>query len=221
MSILVVAETNPLGILQPFMTADDKPTTTTDMIAADTSDEALVALVLTEAEYYGHIIERYEAKLARYIKRLGVRTKEDCEDVLQDVFIKAYRNLNNFDQALSFSSWIYRIAHNESISWYRKRSVRPEGHGVADAETILMFTESTLLDQEAMLQQSYDAQAVQKAVAELPDRYRSVIILRFFEHKEYEEISDIMQIPVGTVGTLIHRAKAKLQSLLAAKEATP
>ena len=60
--------------------------------------------------------------------RLGIRNAEDREDTLQDIFIKIYKNLNGFDTNLSFSSWVYRIAHNEAISAYRKKNVRPEGH---------------------------------------------------------------------------------------------
>src|SRR5690606_8168284 len=92
------------------------------------SDEMLVALSLEDKERFGELIERYESKLGRYIARLGIRTAEDRQDVLQEIFLKVYKNLNGFDPKLSFSSWIYRIAHNEAISWYRKQSVRPEGN---------------------------------------------------------------------------------------------
>lgn len=178
------------------------------------SDEAVVVSVLADADQYGILMERYEAKLDRYIRRLGVYTPEDREDVLQDIFIKAYRYLNSFDQSLQFSSWLYRIAHNEAISWYRKKKVRPEGHLVDDADTILAFTKAELSDAAEASTARINASEVQRALAELDEKYRTVIILRFFEHKEYEEISDILRIPVGTVGTLVHRGKVRLERLL-------
>src|SRR5690606_37040682 len=100
-------------------------------MAAETtspSDNEVVKLALRERALFGHIVERYQDKLSRYITRLGVRNPDDRDDVLQEVFIKVYRNLNDYDDRYSFSAWIYRIAHNETISWYRKRKIRPEGN---------------------------------------------------------------------------------------------
>ena len=178
------------------------------------SDEELVSLTLRERSYFGFLVERYEARLQRYIRRLGVRQYEDQQDVLQEIFIKAYRNLNGFDTALSFSSWIYRIAHNEAISWYRKHSVRPEGHLVADSEELLGFVADQFPSAERQFDQGLAAEAVRKALSQLDEKYREPLILRFFEHKEYDEISDILQIPVGSVGTLIHRGKKQLERVL-------
>lgn len=179
------------------------------------SDEALVLLARTEPEHFGSLVARYEAKLRRYIRRLGVRDEEDQHDVLQEIFIKAYRNLNGFDTALSFSSWVYRIAHNEAVSWYRKLRVRPEGHLVDDGDALIALVHDSA-DEPA--EERFDAglrkEEIGDALMLLDEKYRSILILRFFEHKEYEEISDILKIPIGTVGTLIHRAKARLRKIL-------
>jgi RNA polymerase sigma-70 factor, ECF subfamily len=181
------------------------------------SDEELVLETLRTPSSFGFLIERYEAKLRRYISRLGVRGHEDQQDVLQDIFIKTYRNLNGFDTSLSFSSWIYRIAHNESISWYRKQNIRPEGNLVADSDEILALIESKELSHEDKFDQKLDAKALTAAMAKLDMKYQEVLVLRFFEHKEYEEISDILKIPIGTVGTLITRGKKRLQDELKAE----
>lgn len=178
------------------------------------SDEEIVRLTLQNPNQYGVLMERYEAKLRRYIVRLGVRTIEDQEDVLQEIFIKAYRNLNSFDTSLSFSSWIYRIAHNEAISWYRKKNVRPEGHLVLDGDEILGFIASSQEGSDIKFDKNINAKEVNKALALIEEKYREPIILRFFEHKEYDEISDILQIPIGSVGTLLHRGKKQLAAVL-------
>ena len=178
------------------------------------SDSEAVQMTLKEPNQYGLLVERYEAKLKRYIARLGVRNPEDQLDVLQEIFIKAYRNLNSFDTTLSFSSWIYRIAHNEAISWYRKRNVRPEGHLVGDSEELFEFLGSKEESAEISFDKDINATEVARALTELDEKYREPIILRFFEHKEYDEISDILQIPIGSVGTLIHRGKKRLADVL-------
>jgi RNA polymerase sigma-70 factor (ECF subfamily) len=178
------------------------------------SDEKVVRLTLTQPNQYGVLMERYQPKLQRYINRLGVRVVEDQEDVLQEIFIKAYRNLHSFDTSLSFSSWMYRIAHNEAISWYRKKNVRPEGHLVFDGDEVLGFVASAQEGFETLFDKTINAKEVNAALAGLDEKYREPIVLRFFEHKEYDEISDILQIPIGSVGTLLHRGKKQLLSVI-------
>ena len=178
------------------------------------SDAEVVRMTLKDPNQYGLLVERYEAKLQRYIARLGVRVHDDQLDVLQEIFIKAYRNLNSFDTSLSFSSWIYRIAHNEAISFYRKKNVRPEGHLVADGDEVLSFISSSLDTADLKFDKTINAEEVNKALGLIDEKYREPLILRFFEHKEYDEISDILQIPIGSVGTLIHRGKKQLATVL-------
>jgi RNA polymerase sigma-70 factor (ECF subfamily) len=178
------------------------------------SDEEVVRMTLADKNHFGLLVDRYQAKLARYIARLGVRDAEDQNDVLQDIFLKTYRNLNGFDTSLRFSSWVYRIAHNEAISWYRKKNVRPEGHLIGDSEEMLSFLSTKEDSADVTFDQTINADVINEALAHIDDKYREVIILRFFEHKEYEEISDILKIPTGSVGTLLHRGKKQLAGAL-------
>ncbi len=178
------------------------------------SDEEIVRMTLKDPNQYGFLVERYEAKLKRYITRLGVRVPDDQLDVLQEIFIKAYRNLNSFDSSFSFSSWIYRIAHNEAVSWFRKKNVRPEGHLVGDGDELLSFLSAKDDSVDVDFDKGVNAEELTRALELIDDKYREPIILRFFEHKEYDEISDILQIPMGSVGTLLHRGKKQLASVL-------
>lgn len=178
------------------------------------SDEELVRQTLKDKNVFGALVDRYEAKLTRYITRLGVRDPDDQMDVLQEIFLKTYRNLNDFDTELKFSSWIYRIAHNEAISWYRKKNVRPEGHLIADSEEMLSFVMGQEEAADVTFDKTVNAAAVNAALLKIDEKYREVIILRFFEHMEYEEISDILKLPVGSVGTLLHRGKQRLAAVL-------
>ena len=188
------------------------------MLAPETvtelSDEEIVTRTLRERSNFGVIVNRFEEKLTRYIRRLGVHVHEDRQDLLQEIFIKVYKNLNGFDSSLSFSSWIYRIAHNETISWYRKHSVRPEGHLVQSSDDLFLFIPDSSASVEQLIDLKIDAEFLNQALLKLESKYRNPIILRFFEHKEYDEISDILKIPIGTVGTLISRGKKKLQTIL-------
>jgi len=180
------------------------------------SDEELVKLTLENQENFGYLINRYELKLGRYIRRISGLGKEDIEDLLQDVFIKAYQNLNNFDQNLKFSSWIYRIAHNEVISQWRKRKARPE-NVYWEVDNILEnitadFDISSDIDHD-LLRKSLD-----KIFNKMDIKYREVLILKFIEEKNYQEISDILKKPMGTVATLINRAKKQFKQILAESE---
>lgn len=178
------------------------------------SDEELVQKTLADKEFFGLLVDRYETKLLRYIARLGVRDPDDQLDVLQEIFLKTYRNLNGFDTSLQFSSWIYRIAHNEAVSWYRKKNVRPEGHLIADSEELISFISTKDDAADVLFDRSINAVVVNEGLQKIDKKYQDVIILRFFEHKEYDEISDILQIPVGSVGTLLHRGKKQLARVL-------
>jgi len=178
------------------------------------TDAQIVQQALLNKERFGVLMDRYEAPLARYIARLGIRNPDDQQDVLQDIFLKVYRNLNGFDQQLKFSSWIYRIAHNEAISSYRKKNVRPEGHLIADSEELLSFAAGNLDSAEMQFDQTLNADVIRSGLQALDPKYSQVLVLRYFEHKEYEEISDILQIPTGSVGTLIHRGKKQLARVI-------
>lgn len=185
------------------------------------SDKELVSRSLVERAFFGEIVERYEARLGRYIARLGVVDPDDRDDVLQNVFIKVYKNLNNFDQSLSFSAWIYRIAHNEAISWYRRRKARPEGYLAAESDMITsLLADDNIERPDERFDREIDSKIMLRELEQLDDKYLEVLILRYFEHLEYEEISDVLKIPVGTVGTLVHRAKKQLKDRLKGLTAT-
>ena len=161
--------------------------------------------IATEREVFGCIIERYEDKLRRYLFRLMPGLGGDVDDVLQDIFMKVYVNAKGFDGSLKFSSWIYRIAHNEAVSWLRKKKTRPDTVelGEDDFQTFAESMEGALVDREGEL--VYDE--VTRILSKMREKYRTVLVLKFLEGKNYEEISDILRVPGGTVATLIHRAK--------------
>jgi len=177
---------------------------------ANKSDEEIVALTLKNQDYYAVLMERYENKLAGYIRRISGLGKEDVEDILQNIFIKIYQNLQGFDQMLKFSSWAYRIAHNEIISHWRKSQVRPQLVGGEEANQFLHNIASELDIAKEMENKGLQAD-IETVLEKIDLKYREVLMLRFLEEKKYEEISDILRKPLGTVATLVNRAKKQFK----------
>lgn len=180
------------------------------------TDQELVKAALKDKHAFSEIVHRYESAIFRYVKRLGCRDKSDADDVLQEIFIKVFINLNDYDPNLKFSSWLYRIAHNETISFFRKKKARPNVLDVNDAEGFF----ENLVDETDFVElahQNYDAQIVRDAFSVINKKYKEILMLRFLEEKSYTEISDILRIPEGTVATLISRGKKELKSILEAK----
>lgn len=176
-------------------------------------DVGIVASVLIHPHAFAAVVTKYQEPLRRYLNRLGVRSHEDTEDLLQTIFLKCYQNLRDFDQRLKFSSWIYRIAHNETVSFFRAKQIRPEGQLIDDSEAILAIVKSNL-DVERDVNTRIDSDRLRRAMDTLPEKYRDVLILRFFEERDYADISDILQVPMGTVATLINRAKKRLREII-------
>ena len=176
----------------------------------DKTDEELVRFTLKDRENYRHLMQKYEDKLTRYIIRLTGVSSEDAEDILQGVFIKAYRNLNSFNPNLKFSSWIYRIAHNEAVTYLRRADTRPKTIN-PEASSILVGLIKSNLDIEEAIDKKKMEEKLKETIQKLDQKYRDVLILKYIEGKDYREISDILRKPQGTVATLLKRAKEQLR----------
>ena len=177
------------------------------------SDQDLVTKTIKNKQAFAAIVHRYETPLLRYISRLGCKDAAAAQDLLQEIFVKTFVHLNDYDHSLQFSSWIYRIAHNEIVSYFRKEKSRPSV--LKRSEDSFLF--ENIADDVGLTDhnsQRHSVLEIQSAVSRLEPKYRDIIVLKFFEEKSYEEISDILQIPQGTVATLINRAKKKIKIYL-------
>ncbi len=163
------------------------------------SDETIVSRVQAhDQELYAVLVERYQHALLRYAQSL-IHDEHKAADVVQEAFIKAFVNLQGFDTKKKFSSWIYRIVHNEamnSIRKHKKEILLPDDFDFASTEDI-----------EANFEQRELIVAVQECLDKLPLMYAEPLVLRYMEEKTYEEIGDILRLPIGTVATRIKRAK--------------
>lgn len=169
------------------------------------SDEKLVVLIRTKnKQLYSDLVKRYQDKLMRYAIHL-VHDHQKALDVVQDSFIKAYIHLNSFDAKLKFSSWIYRIVHNEAINIAKKYS--KETPIITDNEIISDENPENELSKKEITEKANDC------LAQMDIKYSEPLELFYLEDKSYEEISDILRIPMGTVATRINRAKGIMKKI--------
>jgi RNA polymerase sigma-70 factor (ECF subfamily) len=170
---------------------------------------------------YRELISRYERPVFSLIYRL-VRDREAAEDLAQETFIKVLNAIDRYDSSYKFSSWIFKIANNTAIDSLRKRGLdtvsldgSPHARSVAEASegwspTAVARDESP---QEYVERLELGA-GLEEALSELRPEYRTAIILWHMEDRPYEEIAEIMDVPLGTVKTYIHRARKELRARL-------
>ncbi|MEJ2050316.1 MAG: sigma-70 family RNA polymerase sigma factor [Calditrichota bacterium] len=146
-----------------------------------------------------------------------VRNHQEAEDLTQEAFMKAFNSLSSFNDEFAFSTWLMKIASNNCIDFLRKRKLRT----YSIHEPIQYKDEKIEIDipdheptPEKHLLQNERAKMIQTAIDELPERYRYVVLLRHKEEKSYEEISEILNLPLGTVKAQIFRAREILNKKL-------
>jgi RNA polymerase sigma-70 factor (ECF subfamily) len=180
-------------------------------ICKDLSDQVIIEKARSELRYFACLYERYESRMLRYISKISGFNRAQAEDVLQDSFLKIWSNINDYDPDLSFKSWLYRIVHRTTISQWRKNDSLNRRY----QEAQYLRQDSTVDDSD--FENDLDEQNkkhLYRALDQLKNNYREIIILKFFENLTYEEISDILKIPEGTVATRINRAKKQLHKHL-------
>ncbi len=177
------------------------------MSLKDFSDEQVVLKVKTDKEVYAELVRRYEEKLLRYVKYLIGEVEAD--EVVQETFIKAFVNLKSFDERKGkWSSWIYRIAHNEAMNKVKKKR-----HMSLDFNDWLKEVLPGKVNIEAEYVQKEEKEMVRESLSKLDIKYRSILSLYYLEDKSYEEISEILKMPMGTVGIRLKRGKEKLREI--------
>ncbi len=169
------------------------------------TDEEIIKLVRqSDKELYSQIIKRYQDKLIRYAEYL-IGDYDKASDVVQESFIKAYINLNGFNPNKKFSSWIYRIVHNEAINLMNKnkRTVKMDPDIDFDSEINI----EDIYVRNELVSHTHDCLEKMDLI------YREPLSLYYLEDKSYEEISDILRLPMGTVAVRINRAKIILKNI--------
>ena len=177
-------------------------------------DHSLVAACRAgQTEAFGVLVRRYQDRLFPTIVRL-VGSAEDAQDVLQDALVRGFEKLDQFHGESSFYTWIYRIAINLALSGHRKSRNRrfsrlnQPGKNQAVVDPADRSPES---DPSLALERLEREAIVEAALGELGPEHRAVVILKDFDGRRYEEISGLLNIPVGTVRSRLHRARSELR----------
>jgi len=185
--------------------------------AADLPDDVLVAGMLDgQEELFPVLVARYETRLFRFIRRY-TGDSEDARDVTQEVFLKVYSALDDFDPRYKFSTWLFRIGGNAAIDHIRRRKARPASLDLPpneDGEVPQVDLPDTRPDPLEDLSRARLRQELDAAIDRLPDDYRELISLRHYGELPYEEIAELKEMPLGTVKNKLFRARQTLRDLL-------
>ena len=165
---------------------------------------------------YDILMDRYEEPLKHYIYKF-VKEWQEAEDILQETFMRVFRNRHSYRPVAKFSTWLYTIAGNLARSEYRKRKRR----NVTSIQSVNRDNEEYEMDlPDETYSPDEDAQGavqedhIQRALMEIPEEFREVVVLRDIQHLSYKEIAEITGLPMGTVKSRINRGRSKLQDLL-------
>lgn len=192
-----------------------------DASASSREDDQLVKRAIGgDEQAYRELVEKYERALYFHILKM-IKDKEQVEDLVQETFVKAFDNLKSYSTNYAFSTWLYRIATNHTIDYLRKKKLQtmsiddPVKTKEGDMRMQLP-DESAETDRKIIRKQRQNM--VREAIKDLPPKYRRVIEMRHMEEKSYQEIADVLELPLGTVKAHIFRARELLYKLLKDKK---
>jgi RNA polymerase sigma-70 factor (ECF subfamily) len=185
-------------------------------VSAD--DRRLIADCLKgQTAAFGELVSRYQDRLYNTVFRL-VDNAEDAQDVVQDAFLNAYQALDHFKGDAQFFTWLYRIAVNTAISLRRKRRLTLRIQRNPDEAGHEPTDDSEFSRPGQALERLEQERWIQQALNRLSPEHRAVLILKDLEDHKYETIAEILNVPIGTIRSRLHRARLELRSLLEQKE---
>lgn len=154
------------------------------------------------------IVKKYEDRLYSFVLRM-VQNEEDALDLTQESFIKAFKGLDKYDERYSFKNWIFTIASHHTIDFLRKKGK------IKETELLEKDVGKPYIPRIDRIIADERARKLEHEIAQLPDNYRMVILLKYKEEMRIEDISKIMDAPVGTVKIWLHRARTQLKKRMA------
>ncbi len=181
----------------------------------NTDDRRLIAACLAgNSAAFGALVRRYEDRLFNGVVRV-VDNSEDAADVVQDAFLNAYQSLNSFKGDSEFFTWLYRIAFNAAISLRRKRKAIVSLNGSTDDKGVTEPVDPSEYGHPGTaLERTEEDGQLMAALARLSPEHRVVLVLKDLEGQKYEEIAEVLDVPIGTVRSRLHRARMELRELL-------
>jgi len=191
------------------------------MTIGEQSDEALIRLVRSgEREQFSVLVDRYKRGITNFISA-SVRSSSDVADLSQETFLRAYAHLGTFNPALGkFSTWLYHIARNVVRTHLSKSQRRPQTRELGQDKTLqeALPDPSRDADPGSRMLRSEAESELRAAMADLPERTRTVLAMRYFNNMEYQGIATALGLSLGNVKTLIHRGKIALAQKMGDRE---
>lgn len=167
-----------------------------------------------DAEAFAVLVDRYQVRVFGYVRRM-VGTIEDAEDISQEVFVRAFQGIDRFDGRASITTWLFRIANNLCIDRQRRLKRRPvETSLESSVDSTHRALEDARWDPEGHAIVGELGECIERAVAEMSEKLKTVLLLHDKEELSYEQIADIMSVPVGTVKSRLFLARGQLQRAL-------
>lgn len=177
------------------------------------TDQELVQKTLDgDMDSFSVLVERYQKQIYSLTYRL-TNDPEDAQDLAQEVFIHIYKVLGKYDQERKFFSWMYKVATNVCYNALR-RGKNEQTVALEKVIEMIPLISSSETHPEEYFQRRETQEIVRNAVAELPDKYRLPLVLRYLEDLTYKEIAEYMDLPVTTIETRLYRGKSMLQKKL-------
>lgn len=178
-------------------------------------DQRLIAACLAgDTTAFGALVRRYQDRLYNTVYRL-LDNAEDAQDVVQESFLHAYQSLDGFKGDSLFFTWLYRIAVNTAISLKRKRRVVLSIDGARNGEAgVDPLDPSVSARPGHALEQEEQEQRIRRALGRLSPEHRAVLVMKDIEGHKYEQMAEVLQVPIGTVRSRLHRARLELRELL-------
>jgi RNA polymerase sigma-70 factor (ECF subfamily) len=186
------------------------------IVSAD--DHRLIAECLKgRTAAFGELVCRYQDRLYNTVYRL-LDNAEDAQDVVQEAFLSAYQSLDSFKGDSQFYTWLYRIAFNTAISLKRKQRVVLSLHTAREGGEVEPLDGSEFSQPEHALEKVEEERRIQHALNRLSPEHRAVLIMKDMEGQKYETLAEILQVPIGTIRSRLHRARLELRELLKKEE---
>lgn len=164
---------------------------------------------------FGELVRLYQDRLYNSIYRV-VGDPDDASDVVQESFLSAYQSLNSFKGDAEFFTWLYRIAFNTAISLKRKQRATIQMDGRAESSHLEPADVSAFHEPGSRMERTEEETILQEALNRLSPEHRAVLVLKDIEGQRYEEIADILDVPIGTIRSRLHRARVDLREILEA-----
>jgi RNA polymerase sigma-70 factor, ECF subfamily len=186
----------------------------TETVLKVTDEQLIAKFQAGDLAAFDQIVERYQGQLINFVGRL-LNDRNAAEDIVQETFLRVYRNKHRYKEIARFSTWIYTIAGNLARTELRRRKIRnffsisQRGEGEKDYEI-----PDTDIDVEKSVEGSLVKEMILHEVMKLPVYFREVIILRDLQDLSYEEISQILNVPLGTVKSRVNRGRSQIQKRL-------